>query len=95
MLFNEDQLAISDLARRFAREKLAPQYQKLDGTGVLDRAVIGEMGELGLMGVDLPESSGGSGRRALRRALSQRNSHTATSTSAPCPLVFRCSARSS
>ena len=61
MLFNEDQLAIRDLARRFAREKLAPQYQQLDKTGVLDRAVIREMGELGLMGVDLPESFGGLG----------------------------------
>src|SRR5271167_1498979 len=61
MLFNEDQLAIRDLARRFAREKLAPQYQKLDKTGVLDRTVIREMGELGLMGVDLPESFGGLG----------------------------------
>ncbi len=61
MLFNEDQLAIRDLARRFAREKLAPQYQQLDRTGVLDRAVVREMGELGLMGVDLPESFGGLG----------------------------------
>ena len=61
MLFDADQLAIRDLARRFAREKLAPQYQKLDKSGVLDRAVIREMGELGLMGVDLPESFGGLG----------------------------------
>ena len=61
MLFNEDQHAIRDLARRFAREKLAPQYQKLDASGVLDRAVIREMGALGLMGVDLPESFGGLG----------------------------------
>src|ERR1700736_2671501 len=65
MLFNEDQLAIRNLARRFAREKLAPQYQKLDKTGVLDRAVIREMGELGLMGVDLPESFGGLGAPGL------------------------------
>lgn len=61
MLFNEDQLAIRNLARQFAREKLAQLYQKRDRTGVLDRAVIQEMGELGLMGVDLPESFGGLG----------------------------------
>ena len=63
MLFNEDQLAIRELARRFAREKLAPLYQKRDRTGVLDRAVIQEMGELGLMGVDLPDPSAGLGLR--------------------------------
>jgi cyclohexanecarboxyl-CoA dehydrogenase len=60
MLFNEDQFAIRDLAR-FAREKLVPQYQKLDKSDVLDRAVILEVGRLGLMGVDLPESFGGLG----------------------------------
>ena len=61
MIFNDDQLAIQDLARRFAREKLAPQYQARDKSGVLDRALVREMGELGLMGVDLPESFGGLG----------------------------------
>ena len=61
MLFNEDQLAIQDLARRFAREKLAPQYQARDKSGVLDKSLIREMGELGLMGADLPEAYGGLG----------------------------------
>jgi cyclohexanecarboxyl-CoA dehydrogenase len=61
MLFNEDQLAIRDLARRFAREKLTPQYQSRDKSGILDRGLIREMGELGLMGVDLPEAFGGVG----------------------------------
>jgi cyclohexanecarboxyl-CoA dehydrogenase len=61
MIFNDEQLAIRDLARRFAREKLAPQYQARDKSGVLDRSLIREMGELGLMGVDLPEAVGGLG----------------------------------
>ncbi len=61
MLFNEDQIAIRELARRFAREKLLPQYQARDKSGVMDRALIREMGELGLMGVDLPEAYGGLG----------------------------------
>ena len=61
MIFNDDQLAIKDLARRFAREKLAPHYQAREKSGVLDRSLIREMGELGLMGVDLPEAFGGLG----------------------------------
>jgi len=61
MIPNEDQMAIRDLARRFARERLAPHYQTREKVGVLDRELIREMGSLGFMGVDLPESFGGLG----------------------------------
>jgi cyclohexanecarboxyl-CoA dehydrogenase len=61
MLFNEDQLAIRDLARRFARERLAPHYQAREKAGVMDRDLVREMGDLGLLGVDLPEQFGGLG----------------------------------
>ncbi len=61
MLLNEDQLAIRDLARRFARERLAPHYQAREAAGVLERDLIREMGSLGLMGADLPERFGGLG----------------------------------
>ena len=77
MLFNEDQLAIQDLARRFAREKLAPQYQARDKSGVLDKSLIREMGELGLMGADLPEADkqlilGGNLRRMMTPILESK-----------------------
>jgi cyclohexanecarboxyl-CoA dehydrogenase len=61
MLFNEDQLAIRDLARRFARQRLAPHYQAREKAGVMDRGLVREMGDLGLLGVDLPEQFGGLG----------------------------------
>ena len=61
MIANEDQAAIRDLARRFARERLAPHYQAREAAGVLDRELVREMGGLGLLGVDLPESYGGLG----------------------------------
>jgi cyclohexanecarboxyl-CoA dehydrogenase len=61
MIPNEDQMAIRDLARRFARERLAPHYQTREKIGVMDRDLIREMGSLGLMGVDLPEGFGGLG----------------------------------
>jgi cyclohexanecarboxyl-CoA dehydrogenase len=61
MLFNEDQIAIRDQASRFARERLLPHYQAREKNGAMDRALIREMGELGLMGVDLPEAYGGLG----------------------------------
>jgi cyclohexanecarboxyl-CoA dehydrogenase len=61
MLFNEDQLAIRDLARRFTRQRLAPHYQARERAGVMDRDLVREMGDLGLLGVDLPEQFGGLG----------------------------------
>lgn len=61
MILNDDQRAIRDIARRFAREKLLPHYQAREKFGVLDRALMREMGSLGLLGADLPEKFGGLG----------------------------------
>ena len=61
MVLTEDQTALQETARRFARERLLPGYQKREKLGVLDRDLIAEMGRLGLLGVDLPEEYGGLG----------------------------------
>ena len=61
MILTDDQRAIRDIARRFAREKLLPHYQAREKSGVLDRALMREMGALGLLGADLPEQYGGLG----------------------------------
>ena len=61
MILTDDQRAIRDIARRFSREKLLPHYQAREKSGVLDRALMREMGALGLLGADLPEQYGGLG----------------------------------
>ncbi len=61
MVLTEDQRALQETARRFARERLLPDYQKRERSGLLDRSLISEMGRLGLLGMDLPESLGGMG----------------------------------
>lgn len=61
MMFDDDQIALRDVARRFAREKLRPDYQKRESQPGIDRALFKEMGALGLIGVDLPEEYGGLG----------------------------------
>ena len=38
--FTEEQQAIRDTARRFAREKLAPGYGAREESGVIDRALV-------------------------------------------------------
>jgi cyclohexanecarboxyl-CoA dehydrogenase len=54
--------AMQEAAERFARERLAPQYMAGEKLGRIDRALIREMGALGLIGVDLPEALGGHGQ---------------------------------
>ncbi|MCO5130001.1 MAG: acyl-CoA dehydrogenase family protein [Xanthobacteraceae bacterium] len=66
---NEQQHAFREAARRFAAEKLAPLYQKRATEHRLDRAMLKEMGALGLIGVDLPESHGGLGESSVTAGL--------------------------
>jgi len=58
-LWTEEQLAIKESARRFAEEKLRPEYQANDDKHVFDRSMLKEMGELGLIGSELSEKYGG------------------------------------
>jgi cyclohexanecarboxyl-CoA dehydrogenase len=58
---SDDQRAIQETAQRFAKERLALDYQAREKAGRLDRALVREMGELGLIGTDLPEQYGGLG----------------------------------
>jgi cyclohexanecarboxyl-CoA dehydrogenase len=69
MLLDDDQTALRDVARRFARQKLAPDYQKRETSGGIDRALIKQMGGLGLIGVDLPEEYGGLGASGVTAGL--------------------------
>lgn len=57
----DEQRAIQEMARRFAQEKLAPDFQKREETGVIERSLVKEMGALGLVASDLPEAYGGLG----------------------------------
>ncbi|MGN0933502.1 acyl-CoA dehydrogenase family protein [Falsigemmobacter intermedius] len=59
MLLSEDQVLIRDMARRFAAERLAPQAAAWDETHHFPAEVLREMGELGLMGMLVPEAWGG------------------------------------
>jgi butyryl-CoA dehydrogenase len=59
-MLNEDQQQIRDAARKFARERLAPNGAKWDrGEGVPPRDVFAEMGKLGFIGMCVPAEWGG------------------------------------
>jgi cyclohexanecarboxyl-CoA dehydrogenase len=62
---SEQQQAFREAAARFAREKLAPYYQKRAAEDRIDRTMLREMGALGLIGADLPEQYGGLGESSV------------------------------
>lgn len=66
----EEQKFVREVARKFADEKLFPRAGEFDHNGLLDRGVIKEMAELGLMGVKVPEAYGGAGLDNLAYAIS-------------------------
>lgn len=69
MLLTDDQQALRELARRFARERLQPGYQKRERDSGIDRELCLEMGRLGLVGIDLPEDLGGMGMSGVATGL--------------------------
>ncbi|MBB3593415.1 hypothetical protein FHX08_003818 [Rhizobium sp. BK529] len=60
MILSELQQQIRDLARDFARERLAPGAAKRDRESLFPREELKDMGELGLLGMLVPEAYGGS-----------------------------------
>lgn len=65
MIPSDDQLALRDAARRFARERLLPGYQARESAGELEAGLLLQMGELGLLGIDLSPEDGGMGVDAV------------------------------
>jgi alkylation response protein AidB-like acyl-CoA dehydrogenase len=64
-----DQREIRDLARRFADEVVAPRASDWDRERRFPREVVKQLGELGLMGVCVPEELGGAGADFLAYVL--------------------------
>lgn len=61
----EDQQAFRETATRFARDRLAESYLGRAEGHVMDRALLREMGALGLIAPDMPEEFGGMGESAI------------------------------
>ncbi|ABE40332.1 acyl-CoA dehydrogenase family protein [Rhodopseudomonas pseudopalustris] len=60
MILDELQTQIRDAARDFARERLAPTAAARDAAHSFPRAELTEMGQLGFLGMLVPEAYGGS-----------------------------------
>lgn len=57
---SEEQVMIRDMARDFARNEIAPHAKAWEQAGWIDDALVARMGELGLLGMIVPEQYGGS-----------------------------------
>lgn len=62
---DDDLQTLAEHARRFAQGRVAPGFQERDHTRVLDRDIMREMGEMGFIAPELPESAGGQGLGSL------------------------------
>ena len=69
MILNEAQQQIREMARDFARERLAPGASLRDRESRFPRSELKEMGDLGFLGMLVPETYGGSETGAVAYAL--------------------------
>ena len=67
--FTEEQLMIQEAARDFAQREIAPIAAEFDISGEFPAETLRKAGELGFMGVEVPEEYGGSGLDAVGFAL--------------------------
>ncbi len=69
MLLSDTQEQIRDAARQFVQERLAPGAAARDREHAFPRAELAEMGELGFLGMLVPEEWGGSNLGTVAYAL--------------------------
>ena len=69
MHLTEEQTMVRDMARAFAQDRLAPTAAERDRSGAFPKAELAEMGELGLMGMLVPEEHGGAATDHVAYAL--------------------------
>ncbi len=65
----EEQQQVRDMVREFAAREVAPYIQEWEAEGVFHQSVLDQMGELGILGLPIPERYGGSGLDYVSLAL--------------------------
>jgi glutaryl-CoA dehydrogenase (non-decarboxylating) len=66
---NEEQIQVREMVREFAAREVAPFIQEWDAKGEFQRSVLDKMGELGILGLPIPEAYGGLGLDYVSLAL--------------------------
>ncbi|RPJ01789.1 MAG: acyl-CoA dehydrogenase family protein, partial [Chloroflexi bacterium] len=58
---SDEQIMLRDAVREFAEREIVPIAAHHDETGEFPLATVKKMGEMGLMGIEVPEEFGGAG----------------------------------
>ena len=66
---SEEQELLRSEVRRFAEERIAPGVRERDRAREFPQEIVTEMGELGLLGMLVPEAHGGAGLDTLSYAV--------------------------
>jgi short-chain 2-methylacyl-CoA dehydrogenase len=66
---NEEDRMFQSTVRQFAREQVAPHVREMDRAGAFDKGLLGQLFELGLMAIEVPEEYGGQGGTFFQAAL--------------------------
>ena len=61
LFLTDEHIMIRDMVREFADSEISPVAQEFDEKGKFPRELVEKMGELGLMGIIVPEEYGGAG----------------------------------
>ena len=69
MVLNDTQKMVRDTAREFAREQVLPFTRDWERAGAFPSATLAAMGELGFLGMTVPEAMGGAGLDYVSYAL--------------------------
>ena len=77
----DEQKLIRDTARDFAAREIAPKAAELDKSGRWPTEIVKRLGELGFMGVAIPEEFGGAGLDTMSYALAMEEISAACASS--------------
>ncbi len=80
---NDEHVMIRDAARDFAQNEIAPVAEHYDQSGEFPAPIIRKMGEMGFMGIEVPEEYGGVGMDTIAYVLAMEEiarADVATST---------------
>jgi butyryl-CoA dehydrogenase len=78
---SEEQRLIRETARDFAAREVAPKAAELDKTGRWPSEIVAKMGELGFLGIAIPQEHGGAGMDTLSYALAMEEVSAACASS--------------
>ena len=68
-IYTDEQESIRELVRDFAKNELEPRAARMDQEEKLDPDIIKMMGEMGLMGIGIPEEYGGLGLGMMEKSI--------------------------